>query len=251
MVCCGVCIHSCCCGGQLLNKCFDCLTNGRCCQPSSCCGEKEVPLDDDEDMDEDTFYSASNQPGWGHQGTLTLDSGYSGSNPALTYNTPVSHVLRQNSAAVSSITGIPPTRSTRGPSSSRPTSPQPRGLEGGAPLPRSSSKSRINTSAATLTRNYRTTSPPRPFYVLSQHGRLLPQDLEQTRVTIRNDGAVHYQSGIAGAAERQFEDLEGEDDANVRVHEPTSAPPPSRAASLAALHPAELEAAGIGVKQTL
>ena len=195
-------------------------------------------------MDEDTFYSASNQPGWGHQGTLTLDSGYSGSTPALTYNTPVSHVLRQNSAAVSSITGIPPTRSTRGLSSSRPTSPQPRGLEGGAPLPRSTSKSRISTSAATLTRNYRTT-PPRPFYVLNQHGRLLPHDLEQTRVTIRNDGAVHYQSGIAVAAERQFEDLEGEDDANERVHEPTSAPPPSRAASLAALHQAELEAAGI------
>ena len=102
-----------------------------------------------------------------------------------------------------------------------------------------------------MTRNYRTTSPPRPFYVLSQHGRLLPQDLEQTRVTLRNDGAVHYQSGIAVAAERQFEDLGGEDDANVRVHEPTSAPPPSRAASLAALHPAELEAAGIGVKPTL
>ena len=102
-----------------------------------------------------------------------------------------------------------------------------------------------------MTRNFRTTSPSRPFYVLSQHGHLLPQDLEQTRVTIRNDDAVHYQSGIAVAAERQFEDLGGEDDANVRVHEPTNAPLPSRAASLAALHPAELEAAGIGVKPTL
>ena len=220
--------------------------NGRCCQPSSCCGEKEVPLDDDEDVDEDTFYSASNQAGWGHQGTLTLDSGYSGSAPALTYNTPVSHTLRQNSDAVSSITGIPLTRSTRGPSSSRPTSPQPRGLEGGTPLQRSTSKSRTNTAEA-MTRNYRTTSPSR----LSQHSRLLPHDLEQTRVKIRNDGAVHYRTGIAVAAESQIEDLEGEDDANIRVHEPTDAPRPTRAASLAALHPAELEAAGIGVKPTL
>ena len=259
LLCCGVCIHSCCCGGKILQKCFGCLTG--CCSSSTCCDKAEEPLEVSDDKDIEDIISpchASNPSGWRHQGTLATAFD-SGSTLSSIYTVPVSQSVTPTQKQITAVSSFPGTAlmtSTRSPAvkSSRPLPVRPRTLEGGmihsGQRKAATTTSKFNTVAATLPRNY-TNATSRPLYVINQHGHLLPHDPDFTTVNFRQDGAVHYRP--ANPAQGRFEDHEEDGEVNQANHyaearEPPKAPPPSRAASLAALSPSALEAAGFGVK---
>jgi hypothetical protein len=241
----------------MLKKCFGCLTG--CCPPSWCRKQHsdeslEIAGDDEEDvMSCRQPFSASSPPGWRHQGTLSkaFDSDISGIStvPLSQSVPPITH--KSITAAVSPFPG-PAAYSTRSPAANqRPLSCEtavlPTASRGGMmrQLPRQS----LKYAAAPLPNHFGNANSRPFYYIINQQGHLLPHDSDLATIEFGHGDAVRYQAAQDHEAGGDYEDPGSNPGASrVEAQEPPRTPPPSRAASLVALNPATMGAAGIGAK---
>ena len=243
----------------MLSKCFGCITG--CCSPSRCQKHRsdeslEIAGDDEEDvMSCRQPFPASSPTGWRHQGTLShafdSDSAMSGIStvPLSQSVTPTSH--KTITAAVSPFPG-PAAYSTRSPVAnqrplSRETTVLPKASRGGMmrQLPRQS----LKYAAAPLPNHFGNANSRPFYYIINQHGHLLPHDSDFATINLGHGDAVRYQAAQDHEAGGDYEDPGSNPGASrMEAQEPPETPPPSRAASLVALNPAAMAAAGIGAK---
>lgn len=242
----------------MLKNCFGCITG--CCQTSMCRKQHaddglEIAGDDEEDvMSCRQPFPASSPPGWRHQGTFSKafdsDSAISGIStvPQSQSVPPTSN--KTITAAVSPFPGQAFAYSTRSPAANlRPLSCEnavlPKASKGGMmrQLPRQS----LNYATAP---NHYGNANSRPFYyIINQHGHPLPHDSDFATINLGHGDAVRYQAAQDHEAGGDYENPGSNPGASrMEAQEPPGTPPPSRAASLVALNPAAMAAAGIGAK---